>query len=219
MPDYTPFAVPLPAITLSGRFATLEPLAADHAAEACEAVSKGEIWKQWTTDIPSPDGMDAEIARRLGQHRQGLMLPFAVRDAAGRFAGMTSLMNIDPAALRLEIGSTWYRQDLRRTGVNTQAKLLLLGHAFDRLGCIAVEFRTHFFNHASRAAIARLGAKQDGILRNHRISRNGTLRDTVVFSILDHEWPTVQAYLRWQLERPRNPAVEGPAPAPPDPPC
>ena len=117
---------------------------------------------------------------------------------------MTAFMNIEPAALRLEIGSTWYRRDVRRTGLNTQAKLLLLGHAFDGLGCIAVEFRTHFFNHASRAAIARLGAKQDGILRNHRIARNGTLRDTVVFSIVAAEWPTVQAHLRWQLERPRD---------------
>lgn len=203
-PLNVPLAVPLPAVTLAGPFATLEPLGTSHVAEACEAVADGEIWRQWTTDIPSPEGMQAEIERRIEQHRKGLMLPFAVRDAAGRFAGMTSFMNIEAAYLRLEIGSTWYRRDVRRTGLNTQAKLLLLGHAFDALGCVAVEFRTHFFNHASRAAIARLGAKQDGILRNHRITRNGTLRDTVVFSIIASEWPTVQAHLRWQLERPRD---------------
>ena len=204
MTTYTPFAVPLPAVTLAGPFATLEPLSAEHAEEAREAVADGDIWQQWTTDIPAPDSVQAEIARRLELQRQGSMLPFTVRDAAGRFAGMTSFMNIEPASLRLEIGSTWYRRDVRRTGLNTQAKLLLLGHAFDTLGCIAVELRTHFFNQASRAAIARLGAKQDGVLRNHRIARNGTLRDTVVFSILASEWPTVQAHLRWQLERPRD---------------
>ncbi len=201
---YPPLQVPLPAVRLSGPFATLEPLAAGHLAEAQEAVAEGEIWRQWTTDIPSPDTMQAEIARRLDQHAAGLMLPFAVRDAAGRFAGMTSLMNIEAAHRRVEIGSTWYRADVRRTGLNTQAKRLLLGHAFDTLGCIAVEFRTHFFNHASRAAIARLGAKQDGVLRNHRVSRNGTLRDTVVFSIVEAEWPTVRAHLQFQLERPRG---------------
>ena len=202
--SYQPLLTPLPPVTLRGPFATLEPLSADHADEAREAVAEGEIWKQWTTDIPAPDTMDAEIARRLDQHAQGLMLPFAVRDAAGRFAGMTSLMNIEAAYRRVEIGSTWYRASARRTGLNTQAKALLLGHAFDTVGCIAVELRTHFFNHASRAAIARLGAKQDGILRNHRIARNGTLRDTVVFSIIESEWPTVRAHLQFQLDKPRD---------------
>jgi len=202
--SYQPLLTPLPPVTLRGPFATLEPLSAHHADEAREAVAEGEIWKQWTTDIPAPDTMDAEIARRLDQHAQGLMLPFAVRDAAGRFAGMTSLMNIEAAYRRVEIGSTWYRASARRTGLNTQAKALLLGHAFDTVGCIAVELRTHFFNHASRAAIARLGAKQDGILRNHRIARNGTLRDTVVFSIIESEWPTVRAHLQFQLDKPRD---------------
>ena len=201
---FTPLATPLPPVTLAGRFATLEPLLPAHAGEAREAVAEGEIFRQWTTDIPSPEGMDAEIERRLEQHRAGRMLPFAVRDASGTFAGMTAFMEIDAKNQRLEIGSTWYRESVRRTGLNTQAKLLLLGHAFDTLGCIAVEFRTHFFNHASRAAIARLGARQDAVLRNHRIARNGTLRDTVVFSIIENEWPTVQAHLAWQLEKPRG---------------
>ena len=201
---FTPFATPIAPITLSGRFATLEPLSADHADEAREAVADGEIFRQWTTDIPSPEGMDAEIERRLKLHREGRMLPFTVRDADGKFAGMTTLMEVDATNLRVEIGSTWYRNSVRRTALNTQAKLLLLGHAFETLGCVAVEFRTHFFNHASRAAIARLGARQDAVLRNHRIARNGTLRDTVVFSILENEWPTVKAHLTWQLEKPRG---------------
>ncbi|MCZ2498075.1 GNAT family N-acetyltransferase [Xylophilus sp. Kf1] len=201
---FVPLVTPLAPVTLAGRFATLEPLGPDHAHEAREAVADGDIHRQWTTDIPSPDGMDAEIERRLQQHRDGRMLPFAVRDAAGGFAGMTTLMEIDAKNLRVEIGSTWYRNSARRTALNTQAKLLLLGHAFDTLGCVAVEFRTHFFNHASRAAIARLGARQDAVLRNHRIARNGTLRDTVVFSIIENEWPTVQAHLAWQLDKPRG---------------
>ncbi|WPB56623.1 GNAT family protein [Xylophilus sp. GOD-11R] len=203
-PPLLPLDLPLSQVTLRGPHASLEPLSPSHADEAREAVAEGEIWRQWTTDIPAPEAMAAEIDRRLGLQASGRMLPFAVRDAAGRFAGMTSYMDIDAPNLRLEIGSTWYRRDVRRTALNTQAKLLLLGHAFDALGCVAVEFRTHFFNHASRAAIARLGAKQDGVLRNHRVARNGTLRDTVVFSILANEWPTVQAHLQFQLERPRD---------------
>ena len=201
---FTPLETPLARVTLSGRFATLEPLLAVHADEAREAVAEGEIFKQWTTDIPSPEGMDTEIERRLAQHRAGRMLPFTVRDASGRFAGMTTFMEVDAKNLRVEIGSTWYRTSVRRTALNTQAKLLLLSHAFDTLGCVAVEFRTHFFNHASRAAIARLGARQDAVLRNHRIARNGTLRDTVVFSIIENEWPAVRAHLDWQLEKPRG---------------
>ncbi|QHI99386.1 GNAT family N-acetyltransferase [Xylophilus rhododendri] len=200
----TPLQSPFESVHLRGPFASLEPLTAAHAAEAREAVAEGEIWRQWTTDIPAPEAVEAEIERRLGLQRAGRMLPFTVRDAAGRFAGMTTFMEIDAANRRLEIGSTWYRPSVRRTALNTQAKRLLLGHAFDGLGCVAVEFRTHFFNHASRAAIARLGAKQDGILRNHRITKNGTLRDTVVFSILDTEWPTVRAHLQFQLDRPRE---------------
>ena len=131
------------------------------------------------------------------------MLAFAVRDAQGRFVGMTTYMNIDAANRRLEIGSTWYSASVRRSGLNTEAKRLLLAHAFDTLGCIAVEFRTHWFNEASRTAIARLGARQDGVLRNHQIAPNGSLRDTVVFSIVASEWPAVQAHLGWQLTKPR----------------
>jgi RimJ/RimL family protein N-acetyltransferase len=130
------------------------------------------------------------------------MLPFTVVDPhTDEAVGMTTFMNIDSINRRIEIGSTWYAQRVQRTGLNTEAKLLLLGHAFDTLGCIAVEFRTHFMNQQSRRAIERLGAKLDGILRSHQVSPNGTLRDTCVYSIIASEWPTVRAHLQWQLEK------------------
>ena len=133
------------------------------------------------------------------------MLPFTVFDAAGKIAGMSTYMNIDAANRRVEIGSTWYAKRVQRTPLNTQCKLLLLGHAFEAINCIAVEFRTHFFNHQSRRAIERLGAKQDGILRSHQIAPNGSLRDTVVFSIIASEWPAVKAHLNFQLtDKPRE---------------
>ena len=194
------FAEPL---SLRGTHVLLEPLSVAHAADARDAVLDGELWKHWYTFIPAPDKVEAEIARRLDLQAKGSMLPFAVRDAQGGFAGMTTYMNIDAANRRVEIGSTWYRASVQRSGLNTEAKLLLLGHAFEQLRCIAVEFRTHWFNFQSRAAIARLGAKQDGVLRNHMVAPDGTLRDTVVFSILQSEWPTVKTHLRYQLDKPR----------------
>jgi RimJ/RimL family protein N-acetyltransferase len=193
----------LEPVTLKGDHASLVPLATDHRAGLVEAVNDGELWKLWYTAIPAPDKMDAEIARRLDLQEKGAMLPFTVRDADGRIAGMTTYMNVDAPNRRVEIGSTWYAKRVQRTPLNTQCKLLLLAHAFEKLDCIAVEFRTHFFNHQSRRGIERLGAKQDGILRNHSISPNGTLRDTVVFSIIAAEWPTVKAHLTDQLESPR----------------
>ena len=148
--------------------------------------------------------MGKEIDRRLGLQAAGSMLPFTVFDADGRIVGMTTYMNIDAANRRVEIGSTWYAKSAQRGPLNTQCKLLLLRHAFETLNCIAVEFRTHFFNHQSRRAIERLGAKQDGILRSHQIAPNGTLRDTVVYSITAAEWPTVQTHLEFQLnDKPR----------------
>ncbi len=132
------------------------------------------------------------------------MLPFTVVEAeTGEIVGMTTYMNVDAVNRRVEIGSTWYARRVQRTALNTEAKLLLLGHAFDRLGCIAVEFRTHFMNQQSRRAIERLGAKLDGILRNHVVAQNGTLRDTVVYSVIASEWPAVRAHLEWQMVRPR----------------
>jgi RimJ/RimL family protein N-acetyltransferase len=190
----------LEPVTLSGPHANLEPLSPQHRDDLIEAVRDGELWRLWYTAIPSPETMEGEIARRLGLQNSGAMLPFTVRDADGRIAGMTTYMNVDAANRRVEIGSTWYAKRAQRTGLNTQCKLLLLGHAFEALDCIAVEFRTHFFNHQSRRGIERLGAKQDGILRNHQIAPNGTLRDTVVYSITQAEWPTVKAHLTYQLD-------------------
>ncbi|MDR5701097.1 GNAT family N-acetyltransferase [Agromyces aerolatus] len=188
--------------TLSGTVTRLEPLAADHADALAEAVAVDELWRTWYTRIPSPEGMRDEIERRRGMQAEGRLAPWAVVDATtGRPVGMTTYLNLDPANRRLEIGSTWLGVDAQRTGINAEAKRLLLARAFEELGCIAVEFRTHWHNHQSRAAIARLGAKQDGVLRKHVIFENGTVRDTVVFSITDDEWPAVRAGLDARLER------------------
>ena len=194
------FAAPL---TLKGRHATLEPLSLAHEAEAIEAVKDGELWQLWYTNIPEPGRMRAEIERRLGLQDKGSMLPFAVRDASGRLVGMTTYMNIDAVHQRVEIGSTWTAKSAQRGPLNTECKLMLLTHAFEQLDCIAVEFRTHFFNQQSRRAIERLGAKLDGILRSHQRTPNGALRDTCVYSIVASEWPAVKAHLRFQLDKPR----------------
>jgi RimJ/RimL family protein N-acetyltransferase len=144
--------------------------------------------------------MRAEIARRLALQQAGTMLPWTVRDAgSGKIVGMTTYMNIDAVYRRVEIGSTWYANSAQRTAINTECKLMLLTNAFESLRCIAVEFRTSFFNHASRRAIERLGAKQDGILRNHQLHADGSLRDTVVFSIIASEWSAVKQHLQSKL--------------------
>ena len=189
----------LEPVTLRGAYARLEPVSHDQRDGLSEAVRDGELWNLWYTFVPAPDDMTKEIDRRLGLQASGSMLPFTVFDADGKIAGMTTYMNVDAANRRVEIGSTWYAKRVQRSAVNTQCKLLLLTHAFETLDCIAVEFRTHFFNQQSRRGIERLGAKQDGILRNHVIAPNGTLRDTVVFSIIASEWPTVKAHLNYQL--------------------
>jgi RimJ/RimL family protein N-acetyltransferase len=167
------------------------------------ATRDGELWRLWYTFAPAPDAMATEINRRLALWRAGSMLPFTVLDAAGKVAGMTTYMNIDTANRRVEIGSTWYAARVQRTALNTEAKLLLLMHAFETLDCIAVEFRTHWMNQQSRRAIERLGAKLDGVLRSHSVAPNGSLRDTCVYSITAPEWPAVRAHLQWQMQRPR----------------
>jgi RimJ/RimL family protein N-acetyltransferase len=193
----------LEPVTLKSARATLEPLAQRHCEDLIAAVQDGELWNLWYTSVPPPDRMAAEIDRRLGLQAAGSMLPFAVIDnAAGKAVGMTTYMNVDAANRRVEIGSTWYRRAVQRSDLNTHCKLLLLAHAFETLGTIAVEFRTHFFNHQSRRAIERLGAKLDGILRSHQVAPNGMLRDTCVYSIIATEWPTVKAHLTFQLSRP-----------------
>ena len=195
-------------VTLTGAHVRLEPLRAEHHDALVQAVHDGELWQLWYTAIPSPEGMAAEIERRLDLQAKGSMCPFAVIElATGQAVGMTTYMNIDAGNRRVEIGSTWYRQSVQRTPLNTEAKRLLLAHAFDQLNCIAVEFRTHFFNHQSRRAIERLGAKLDGILRSHQINLHplgaGALRDTCVYSIIANEWPNVRAHLDFQLSRAR----------------
>ena len=172
-------------VTLRGSHATLEPLTHARRDELVEAVRDGELWKLWYTFVPTPETVEAEIERRLEQQRKGTMLPFAIVDAAsGKAVGMTSYMNIDAETAAWKSASTWYRKSVQRTPMNTECKLMLLTHAFEVLDCVAVEFRTHFFNHQSRRAIERLGAKLDGILRNHRRVSDGTLRDTCVYSIV-----------------------------------
>lgn len=191
-------------VTLSGQHAALLPLATEQAEALRAAVSDGALWQLWYTAVPKPDGIGAEIERRLGLQGKGSMLPFAVHSLPlNRVVGMTTYMNIDAAQKRVEIGSTWYAKSVQRTAVNTECKLLLLTHAFEALDCIAVEFRTSYFNHASRNAILRLGAKQDGILRNHQRHSDGSLRDTVVYSIIAAEWPAVKQHLTHQLARSR----------------
>ncbi len=195
-------------ITLAGLHASLVPLELSHHDDLAEALRDGELWNLWYTAIPTPDGLRAEIDRRLDIQRQGSMIPFAVIETAtGRAVGMTTYMHIDAPNRRLEIGSTWYRRRVQRSPVNTECKLLLMTHAFERLQCIAVEFRTHFFNRQSRAAIERLGAKLDGILRQHQVARDGSLRDTCVYSVIAAEWPAVKANLMHRLGRSGAPLV------------
>ncbi len=190
---------------LRGRHVRLEPLAREHGPGLGEAVRDGELWKLWYTSVPQPADMAAEIERRLKLQQEGSMLPFAVRhEPSGDLVGMTTFMNIDASNRHVEIGSTWYARRVQRTPLNTECKSLLLTHAFETLDCIAVEFRTHFFNRQSREGIERLGAKLDGVLRHHQRMPSGTLRDTCVYSIIAPEWPTVKAHLAWQLAKPRD---------------
>jgi RimJ/RimL family protein N-acetyltransferase len=197
-------------VTLTGTHVVLEPLSHDHHDGLVDAVRDGELWKLWYTTVPSPDGMRAEIDRRLRLQEEGSMLPFTTRlldpetNSPGRVIGMTTYMAIDAATPRLEIGYTWNAASSHGTGTNPDSKLLLLGHAFEVLGCVAVEFRTNWMNMQSREAIARLGAKQDGVLRSHTRTADGTLRDTVVFSIVQSEWGSVRAGLRRRVEKVRS---------------
>lgn len=192
------------APTLQHAAVRLERLDHTHRDDLAAAVRPGELWRTWYTTIPSPEGMAADIDRRLAQYTAGRVAPWAIIDtSSGSAVGVTTYLNLDESHRRLEIGSTWLGRRAQGGAINPAAKLLLLQRAFEDLGCLAVEFRTHWHNHQSRAAIARLGAKQDGVLRNHRILPDGSLRDTVVFSILDTEWPAVRAGLLARL-LPRN---------------
>jgi RimJ/RimL family protein N-acetyltransferase len=192
-------------VTLRGDVATLEPLQQQHTDALARAAADGELWRLWYTHIAPPAQMPEYVAAALDMRERLDAMPFVVRaNASGEVVGCTRYFNVDAKNQRLEIGHTWYARSVQRTALNTECKLLLLAHAFETLHCIAVEFRTHWFNHASRAAIARLGAKQDGVLRNHQLMADGARRDTVVFSIIDGEWPAVRQHLRHLLARPRQ---------------
>ena len=192
-------------VSLTGIHAMLEPLGREHEAAVKKAAADGELWKLWYTSVPAPNKTSEWLDIALDmRERQGAM-PFVIRDrSSGDVVGSTRYFNVDAINRRLEIGHTWYAKSAQRTAINTECKLLLLTHAFEALRCIAVEFRTHWFNHRSREAILRLGAKQDGVLRNHQVLPDGSKRDTVVFSIIDGEWPAVKRNLLWLLERPRG---------------
>lgn len=189
-------------VTLQGIHVRLEPLGTHHAPALAEAVRAGDLSSTWYTAVPTPEGMSAEIERRMGLQAAGSMRPFAVLDADGVPVGMTTYLNIDARFRRVEIGATWLARRVQRTALNTEAKWLLLRHAFEVLDCIAVEFRTHRFNQQSRRAIERLGAQLDGILRHHQRTADGSLRDTCVYSITAPEWPTVNMHLRTRLDPP-----------------
>ena len=191
-------------VTLRGEHVSVEPLAREHVAALRDAANDGELWRLWYTSVPSPEGVEAYVETALSWRDGRDAMPFVVREnASGHVVGCTRFCNVEPAHRRLELGYTWYAKHVQRSPVNTECKLLLLGHAFEALQCIAVELRTNWFNFASRAAIARLGARQDGVLRNHQITPDGLYRDTVVFSILDSEWLPVKRNLRYMLDRPR----------------
>jgi len=187
--------------TLRGRHVSLEPLAPSHADGLREAVEDGRLYDIWYTNVPAPADVANYIDGALSKQAKGEQLAFAVRDANGRVVGTTRYYELTPEVPRLQIGYTWYAASVQRTGLNTEAKLLLLGHAFDVLRCASVGLQTSWFNQASRKAIARLGAKEEGITRNHVRHRDGTLRDTVNFSIIDAEWPGVKANLVGHLGR------------------
>lgn len=189
-------------VRLAGAHAILEPLAAGDEKAIGLAAADGRLWELWYTSVPPPERTRSWIEAALDMREHQGAMPFAVRDAAtGEVVGSTRYFNVDVANRRLEIGHTWYAKRAQRTAINTECKSMLLRHAFETLGCIAVEFRTHWFNFSSRAAIARLGAKQDGVLRNHQLLADGSRRDTVVFSIVDGEWPAVKRHLGLLLSR------------------
>ncbi len=189
-------------ITLTGTNIELVPLKAEHASAFSNAAADGELWKLWYTHVPTPENTRDFIQDALIAKQNNGDLPFVIRDIKSqKIIGATRYCHVDNHHKRVEIGYTWYSKSFQRTGANTECKLLLLTHAFEQLNAIAVEFRTHWFNQQSRVAILRLGAKQDGVLRNHQQLKDGSLRDTVVFSIIKSEWPCVKKHL---TEKPKD---------------
>ncbi len=196
--------LPVTPVVLQSPLLRLEPLATDHAAALEVAAADGELWNLRVTSVPAPGETAVYIAAALKGQAEGHMLPFVVRELArGRIVGTTRFHDIVPAIERLEIGHTWYARSAQRTHVNTGAKRLLLAHAFEVLGAKLVGWRTDNFNLASQRAIERLGARRDGVLRHHALRRDGTVRDTVMYSLTAGEWPEVRAHLDHQLARAR----------------
>lgn len=196
--------VPAP-VTLEGHGVRLEPLTPEHAEALAVAVADGRLWELWYTVVPEPDQVAAYLAEAFEGQRAGHMLPWAVRElGTGRIVGSTRYHDIVVDVERVEIGYTWYAASWQRSHVNTACKLLLLGHAFETLGCRVVGLRTDNFNLASQRAIEGLGAKRDGVIRRHRRRRDGTVRDTVMYSILVEEWPDVKRHLALRLARGRR---------------
>lgn len=191
--------------TLAGRHVTLEPLQSGHADDLVRAAADGELWRLWYTTVPGPNTVQPYLDRALADREAGTAMPFLVRNAQGEAVGSTRYFQMDAFVPRLEIGFTWYSARAQRTALNTEAKRLLLAHAFETMGCAVVELRTHAFNHASRAAIERLGARLDGVLRRQMKMPDGHLRDTVVYSILDSEWPVIRTHLDARLARGERP--------------
>jgi RimJ/RimL family protein N-acetyltransferase len=191
-------------VTLFGRHVRMEPMHADHEPGLQEAAADGELWRLRVTSVPEPEQTAIYIANALMGQQDGTMLPFVVRlNSTGKLIGSTRYHDIMPDVGRVEIGYTWYARSMQRTAVNTECKLLLMTHAFEALDCAVVGLRTDNFNFASQRAIERLGARKDGVIRHSARRRDGTVRDTVMYSIVAGEWPEVKAQLRWQLERPR----------------
>ena len=189
-------------VTLRQSGLRLEPLALAHEAGLAAAAADGELWRLRVTSVPEPQDTRAYIETALRMRDEGNRFAFAVLDdATGRVLGTTSYHDILPAVKRVEIGYTWYRQSVQHTHVNTTAKLLMMGHAFDTLGCHVVGWRTDNFNFASQRAIERLGAKKDGVIRGHALRRDGTIRDTVMYSMRSGEWPEARAQLLYLLQR------------------
>ena len=192
---------PKPA-TLEGHGVRLEPLSREHEKGLADAAQDGRLWELFYTSVPEPEQTQAYISGALAGQEQGTMLPWAVRDLkTGAIVGSTRYHDIIAAADRVEIGWTWYAQRVQRTHVNTVCKLLLFTHAFETLKCKVVGLRTDNFNFRSQRAIEALGAKKDGVIRNHWVRRDGSIRDTVMYSVLAHEWPDVQKHLLFRLRR------------------
>ncbi|HDS1224417.1 GNAT family N-acetyltransferase [Stenotrophomonas maltophilia] len=186
--------------TLRGQHVTLQPLQMEHVPGLRDALEGSGLDQLWYTQVPSPEQAETYVRAALQAQSEGKVLPFVVRDAAGGIVGSTRFYDMDAAVPKLSLGYTWYAPRVQRTGANTEAKLLLLQHAFETLGCISVVLETSWFNATSRTAIARLGAKQDGVLRNHKRHADGTPRDTVIFSIINAEWQGVKRHLQYRLD-------------------